>query len=70
MLLIKLIKDIINKSKLLEGYSVPYVPGWDCHGLPIELNVEKKIGKAGVKVSVEKFIDECRKYAASKFKCK
>lgn len=60
----KTIKDIINKSKLLEGYSVPYVPGWDCHGLPIELNVEKKIGKAGVKVSIEKFVAECRKYAA------
>lgn len=60
----KIIKDIINKSKLLEGYSVPYIPGWDCHGLPIEINVEKKIGKAGVKVSVEKFISECRKYAS------
>ncbi|MBU0745098.1 MAG: isoleucine--tRNA ligase [Gammaproteobacteria bacterium] len=59
----KVIKDIINKSKLLEGYNVPYVPGWDCHGLPIELNVEKKIGKAGVKVSVEEFIAACRKYA-------
>ncbi|EKE00927.1 MAG: hypothetical protein ACD_21C00251G0010 [uncultured bacterium] len=61
----KILKDIINKSKLLDGYSVPYVPGWDCHGLPIELNVEKKIGKPGVKVSVEKFVDECRKYASS-----
>ncbi len=61
----KTLKDIINKAKLLEGYSVPYVPGWDCHGLPIELNVEKKIGKAGVKVPVDQFIDECRKYAAS-----
>lgn len=61
----KTIKDIVNKSKLLEGFSVPYVPGWDCHGLPIELNVEKKIGKAGVKVSVEEFIAECRKYAAT-----
>ncbi|OGT07884.1 MAG: isoleucine--tRNA ligase [Gammaproteobacteria bacterium RBG_16_37_9] len=60
----KILKDIINKTKLLEGYSVPYVPGWDCHGLPSELNVEKKIGKANVKVPVEKFITECRKYAA------
>jgi len=60
----KIIKDIINKSKLLEGYSVPYVPGWDCHGLPIEVNVEKKIGKAGVKVSVEEFIAKCRQYAS------
>lgn len=60
----KILKDIINKSKLLDGYSVPYVPGWDCHGLPIELNVEKKFGKAGVKIPADKFIDECRKYAA------
>jgi isoleucyl-tRNA synthetase len=61
----KTFKDIINKAKLLEGFSVPYVPGWDCHGLPIEVNVEKKIGKGGVKVTVSKFIEECRKYAAS-----
>jgi len=40
------------------------VPGWDCHGLPIELNVEKKIGKPGVKVSIEEFRAACRKYAA------
>ncbi|MDR1012528.1 MAG: isoleucine--tRNA ligase [Coxiellaceae bacterium] len=60
----KIIKDIINKSKLLEGYRVPFVPGWDCHGLPIEINVEKKIGKAGIKVSIEEFIKECRRYAS------
>ena len=46
----KVLKDIIVKSKTLEGFDAPYVPGWDCHGLPIELNVEKKVGKAGVKV--------------------
>lgn len=61
----KVLKDIINKVKLMEGYSVPYVPGWDCHGLPIELNVEKKFGKVGAKISVEKFVEECRKYAAT-----
>lgn len=61
----KILKDIINKTKLLDGYSIPYVPGWDCHGLPIELNVEKKLGKAGVKTSIDEFIAECRKYAAS-----
>jgi isoleucyl-tRNA synthetase len=60
----KILKDTINKSKLLDGYSVPYVPGWDCHGLPVELNVEKKIGKVGVKVSAEEFVAECRKYAS------
>ncbi|MEI8237702.1 MAG: isoleucine--tRNA ligase, partial [Methylococcaceae bacterium] len=42
----------------------PYVPGWDCHGLPIELQVEKKIGKAGVKVSPAEFRNACREYAA------
>lgn len=61
----KTLKDIIVKSKNLSGFRSPYVPGWDCHGLPVELNVEKKIGKAGVKVSVEDFRDKCRSYAAS-----
>ena len=46
----KILKDIIVKSQSLNGHDAPYVPGWDCHGLPIELQVEKKIGKAGVKV--------------------
>ncbi|ODN66199.1 Isoleucine--tRNA ligase [Methylophaga muralis] len=45
----KILKDIILKSKTLSGFDTPYVPGWDCHGLPIELNVEKKVGKPGVK---------------------
>ncbi|MGB3134511.1 MAG: class I tRNA ligase family protein, partial [Candidatus Macondimonas sp.] len=44
----KILKDIINKSRLLDGLDVPYVPGWDCHGLPIELAVEKTHGKPGV----------------------
>ena len=60
----KVLKDIILKSKSLNGFDAPYVPGWDCHGLPIELMVEKKIGKAGVKVSPAIFRKECRKYAA------
>jgi len=59
----KVLKDIIIKSKTLCGYDAPYIPGWDCHGLPIELNVEKKKGKPGVKISAEQFRDECRKYA-------
>src|SRR5262245_31137732 len=46
----KILKDIVVKSKALSGYYAPFIPGWDCHGLPIELQVEKKIGKAGVKV--------------------
>ncbi len=45
----KSLKDMIVKSKTLAGFDAPYVPGWDCHGLPIEHNVEKKLGKAGKK---------------------
>ena len=60
----KILKDIIVKSKTLSGFDSPYVPGWDCHGLPIEHNVEKKIGKAGDKVDVKTFRQKCREYAA------
>ena len=60
----KVLKDFIVKSKSLSGFDAPYVPGWDCHGLPIELQVEKKIGKAGVKVSPAEFRNACREYAA------
>ncbi len=59
----KVLKDIIVKSKSLSGFDAPYVPGWDCHGLPIELNVEKKKGKVGVKIDANTFRAECRKYA-------
>ncbi len=45
----KILKDIIIKSKTLSGFDAPYIPGWDCHGLPIELMVEKKVGKPGQK---------------------
>ncbi len=61
----KILKDIIIKSKSLSGYDAPFVPGWDCHGLPVELNVEKKSGKAGVKLSATEFRKKCRDYAAS-----
>ncbi len=60
----KVLKDIIIKSKTLSGFDAPYVPGWDCHGLPIELQVEKKIGKAGAKVAPDVFRKACREYAA------
>ena len=60
----KVLKDIIVKSRTLDGYDAPYVPGWDCHGLPIELQVEKKVGKPGQKVSVAEFRKACRTYAA------
>jgi len=59
----KILKDIILKSKTLSGFDTPYVPGWDCHGLPIELNVEKKIGKPGKKVTAAEFRAACRVYA-------
>ena len=59
----KILKDIVVKSKSLEGYDAPYVPGWDCHGLPIELMVERKVGKAGVKVDAKTFRQACRDYA-------
>ncbi len=60
----KILKDIIIKSKTFSGFDSPYVPGWDCHGLPIELNVEKKVGKPGVKISPAEFRTKCREYAA------
>ncbi len=59
----KILKDIIVKSHSLDGLDCPYVPGWDCHGLPIEHQVEKKIGKAGVRVDARTFRDACREYA-------
>ncbi|WP_210525991.1 isoleucine--tRNA ligase [Pantoea ananatis] len=60
----KILKDIIVKSKGMAGYDSPYVPGWDCHGLPIEHKVEQMIGKPGEKVSAAEFRAACRQYAA------
>ena len=60
----KVLKDIIVKSKTLSGFDAPYVPGWDCHGLPIEQVVEKKLGKVGVKVDARQFRTACRAFAA------
>lgn len=59
----KILKDIIVKSKTLSNFDAPYVPGWDCHGLPIELMVEKKVGKPGKKVDAAQFRQKCREYA-------
>ncbi len=59
----KILKDIIVKSRSLMGFDAPYIPGWDCHGLPIELNVEKKVGKPGHKVDARTFRKACRDYA-------
>ena len=60
----KTLKDIIVKSKQMSGFDAPYIPGWDCHGLPIEHNVEKKKGKAGQKISHAEFRQACREYAS------
>ncbi len=59
----KVLKDIIVKARTLAGFDAPYIPGWDCHGLPIELNVEKKIGKPGRRVDAAGFRKACRDYA-------
>lgn len=59
----KILKDMVLKSKALSGYYTPYIPGWDCHGLPIELKVEQKIGKVGAKVDAKEFRQKCREYA-------
>ena len=60
----KILKDIIVKSRSLDGYDAPYIPGWDCHGLPIELAVEKKHGRPGQKLDVNAFRAACRAFAA------
>jgi isoleucyl-tRNA synthetase len=59
----KILKDMIVKSRTLNGEDAPYVPGWDCHGLPIEHQIEKSIGKVGVKVEADEFRRACREYA-------
>ncbi|WP_115527326.1 MULTISPECIES: isoleucine--tRNA ligase [Xanthomonas] len=59
----KILKDIIVKSKYLAGFDAPYIPGWDCHGLPIEIAIEKKYGKVGVKLDAAEFRQKCREYA-------
>ena len=64
----KVLKDVIVKSKTLSGYDAPYVPGWDCHGLPIEHMVEKKKGKVGQKISADEFRAACREYADKQIK--
>ena len=58
----KILKDLIVKSKSMAGHYAPYVPGWDCHGLPIETQVEKELGGKG-KVSPAEFRQRCREYA-------
>jgi len=60
----KILKDFIVKSQTMAGRDAPYVPGWDCHGLPIELNVERELGPAAKEKSIGDFRRACREYAA------
>jgi isoleucyl-tRNA synthetase len=60
----KILKDFILKSKRMSGFSAPYVPGWDCHGLPIELQVEKNLGGKKSEVGKLQMRKMCREYAA------
>src|SRR5690606_3284333 len=60
----KVLKDIVVKSRLMAGFDAPYVPGWDCHGLPIEIAVEKKYSKVGTRLDAREFRQKCRDYAA------
>ncbi len=59
----KILKDIVVKAKGLDGLDVPFVPGWDCHGLPVEINVEKKEGRPGDRLTHDAFRAACRAYA-------
>ena len=60
----KILKDIVLKSKRMSGFNAPYVPGWDCHGLPIELQVEKNLGSKKHEISKPEMRKQCRQYAA------
>jgi len=59
----KILKDVVVKSRAMAGFDAPYVPGWDCHGLPIELNVERELGAAAKDRSPVEFRRACRAYA-------
>src|SRR5450631_3839047 len=59
----KLLKDFIVKLKTMEGYDSPYIPGWDCHGLPIEFQVDNELGSKKASMSQVEIRAACRKYA-------
>jgi isoleucyl-tRNA synthetase len=63
-LLNKVLKDLVVRSKMMEGYDVPFVPGWDCHGLPIEHKVMRELGKAAQNLSSLEIRQRCHDYAA------
>jgi isoleucyl-tRNA synthetase len=60
----KILKDFIVKSKSMAGFDAPYIPGWDCHGLPIEFKVDQELGKRKAGMSIAAIRAECRAYAA------
>jgi isoleucyl-tRNA synthetase len=59
----KILKDIIVRARTMAGFDAPYVPGWDCHGLPIELRVDRELGRRKREMSVAEVRRECRRYA-------
>jgi isoleucyl-tRNA synthetase len=59
----KILKDFIVKSRSMLGHYAPYVPGWDCHGLPIEIHVDRQLGEKKTSLPVTVVREECRKYA-------
>jgi isoleucyl-tRNA synthetase len=59
----KLLKDFIVKSKTMAGFDSPYIPGWDCHGLPIEIKVDSQLGSKKAQMTAAQIRQECRKYA-------
>ena len=59
----KILKDIINKSRQMAGFDTPYVPGWDCHGLPIEHMVDTELGEKKLEMSQVEIRRYCREYA-------
>nr|WP_242464654.1 isoleucine--tRNA ligase [Halorhodospira abdelmalekii] len=61
----KILKDIIVKARTLDGYDAPYVPGWDCHGLPIEHKIEESVGKPGRDLDYAEFRQHCRDFASA-----
>jgi isoleucyl-tRNA synthetase len=60
----KILKDFIVKSKTMAGFDAPYIPGWDCHGLPIEFKVDQELGKRKATMTVAEIREHCRVYAA------
>jgi isoleucyl-tRNA synthetase len=59
----KILKDFIIKTKNMQGFRSPYLPGWDCHGLPIEIKVDQLLGKKKRELSIIEIREECKKYA-------